>query len=173
MANPPVAARAPSVLQTRRRDDESRVPSAAASLQARARQVLQSGRAPAQLSLDDSFARIDEGELFLYNMHVTPYAQGGIYNVEPTRIRKLLMHRHEIERLIGLFSQKRVTLVPLRLYQKHGLVKVALALGKGKRVFEKRDRIKERETDRELQRAVNVLSPLPARAFAPSEFNPG
>ena len=109
-----------------------------------------------RVSIDDAFARIDEGELFLYNMHVTPYAQGGIYNVEPTRIRKLLMHRHEIERLIGLFSQKRVTLVPLRLYQKHGLVKVALALGKGKRVFEKRDRIKERETDRELQRAVRT-----------------
>ena len=109
-----------------------------------------------RVSIDDAFARIDTGELFLYNMHVTPYAQGGIHNVEPTRQRKLLMHRHEIERLTGLLSQKRVTLIPLRLYQSHGLVKVALALGKGKRVFEKRDRIKERETQRELQRTIRT-----------------
>lgn len=109
-----------------------------------------------RVSIDDAFARIDAGELFLYNMHVTPYAQGGIYNVEPTRIRKLLMHRHEIERLIGLLSQKQVTLVPLRLYQAHGLVKVALALGKGKRVYEKRERIKQRESQRELARAVRI-----------------
>ncbi len=109
-----------------------------------------------RVSIDDAFARIDAGELFLYNMHVTPYAQGGIYNVEPTRIRKLLMHRQQIERLNGLLSQKRVTLVPLRLYQSHGLVKVALALGKGKRVYEKRERIRERETERMLQRTVRT-----------------
>ena len=109
-----------------------------------------------RVSLDDSFARIDGGELFLYNMHVSPYEQGGRYNVEPTRVRKLLMHRREIDRLAGLLSQKRVTLVPLRLYQQHGLVKVELALGKGKRVFEKRDRIRERETAREIQRALRT-----------------
>ena len=109
-----------------------------------------------RVSLDDSFARIDEGELFLYNMHVSPYEQGGRWNVEPTRLRKLLMHRREIDRLNGLLTQKRLTLVPLRLYQQHGLVKVELAVGKGKRVFEKRDRIRERETDRELQRAVRT-----------------
>ena len=66
------------------------------------------------------------------------------------------MHRREIDRLAGLLSQKRVTLIPLRLYQQHGLVKVALALGRGKRVFEKRDRIREREVERELQRAVRT-----------------
>jgi len=107
-------------------------------------------------SIDDAFARIDEGELFLYNMHVSPYEQGGRDNVEPTRVRKLLMHRKEINRLAGLLSRQRVTLVPLRLYQQHGLVKVALALGKGRRVFEKRERIRERETQRELQRAVRL-----------------
>ena len=106
------------------------------------------------VSLDDSFARIDEGELFLYNMHVSPYEQGGRYNPDPIRLRKLLMHRRQIDRLAGVLSQKRVTLVPLRLYQQHGLVKVELAVGKGKRVFEKRDRIREREVERELQRAV-------------------
>jgi len=116
-----------------------------------------------RVSIDDSFARIDEGELFLYNMHVSPYEQGGRYNVEPTRVRKLLMHRREIDRLAGLLSQKRVTLIPLRLYQQHGLVKVALALGRGKRVFEKRERIRERETDRELQRALRTRHKSPQR----------
>ena len=109
-----------------------------------------------RVTVDDSFARIDEGELFLYNMHVSPYEQGGRANVEPTRPRKLLMHRREIERLQGLLSQKRVTLVPLRLYQTHGLVKVDLAVGRGRRLFEKRDRIRERELDREMQRAVRT-----------------
>jgi len=109
-----------------------------------------------RVSIDDSFARIDGGELFLYNMHVSPYEQGGRWNVEPTRLRKLLMHRREIDRLAGHLSQKRVTLIPLRLYQRHGLVKVELAVGKGKRIFEKRDRIREREVERELQRAVRT-----------------
>ena len=107
-----------------------------------------------RVSLDDSFARIDGGELFLYNMHVSPYEQGGRFNVEPARVRKLLMHRREIDRLAGFLTQKRLTLIPLRLYQQHGLAKVELAVGKGKRVFEKRDRIREREMDGEIQRVV-------------------
>ena len=109
-----------------------------------------------RVSIDDSFARIDGGELFLYNMHISPYEQGGRYNVEPTRVRKLLMHRRQIDRLAGVLSQKRVTLIPLRLYQQHGLVKVEVAVGKGKRVFEKRDRIREREVQREIQRTVRA-----------------
>ena len=109
-----------------------------------------------RVSIDDSFARVDEGELFLYNMHVSPYEQGGRFNVEPVRVRKLLMHRRQIDRLAGLMSQKRVTLVPLRLYQMHGLVKVELAVGRGRRVFEKRERLREREVERELQRAVRI-----------------
>ena len=109
-----------------------------------------------RVSIDDSFGRIDGGELFLYNMHVSPYEQGGRYNVDPVRARRLLMHRREIDRIAGLLSQKSVTLIPLRLYQAHGLVKVELGVGKGKRVFEKRDRIRERETDREIQRAVRT-----------------
>ena len=109
-----------------------------------------------RVSIDDSFARVDDGELLLYNMHVSPYEQGGRFNVEPARARRLLMHRRQIDRLAGLLTQKRLTLVPLRLYQQHGLVKVELGVGRGKRVFEKRDRIRERETDRELQRAVRT-----------------
>lgn len=107
-----------------------------------------------RVTIDDSFARIDGGQLFLYNMHISPYEQGGRFNVEPTRPRRLLMHRREINRLGGLLSQKHVTLIPLRLYEKHGLAKIELAVGKGKRVFEKRDRIREREADREIQRRM-------------------
>jgi SsrA-binding protein len=107
-----------------------------------------------RVSIDDSFARVDDGQLLLYNMHISAYEQGGRFNVEPIRVRRLLMHRKEIDRLEGLLTQKRLTIVPLRLYQQHGLVKVEIGLGRGKRVFEKRDRIRERETDRELQRAV-------------------
>ena len=109
-----------------------------------------------RVSIDDSFARVYGGELLLYNMHVSPYEQGGRFNVEPARARRLLMHRRQIDRLAGLLTQKRLTLVPLRLYQQHGLVKVELGLGRGKRIFEKRDRIRERELDRELQRAVRT-----------------
>ena len=109
-----------------------------------------------RVSIDGSFARVDAGELLLYNMHISPYEQGGRFNVEPARVRRLLMHRRQIDRLAGWLTQKRLTLVPLRLYQQHGLVKVELGIGRGKRIFEKRDRIRERETDRELQRAVRT-----------------
>ena len=105
-----------------------------------------------RVTIDDSFARIDEGELFLYNMHVSPYEQGGRENVDPIRPRKLLMHRRELNRLRGVMAQKRLALVPLRLYAKHGLVKVELAVGRGRRQYEKRDRIRERETERQVQR---------------------
>ena len=109
-----------------------------------------------RVSLDDSFARVDGDELFLYNMHVNPYEQGGRFNVEPIRPRKLLMHRRQIERVRGLLTQKGMTLVPLRLYLKHGLAKLDLAVGKGKRLYEKRDTIRERELDRQLRRMVRT-----------------
>ena len=105
-----------------------------------------------QLSLDDSFARIEDEEVVLYNMHVNPYEQGGLSNVEPKRARKLLLHRQQIKRLNGLLSQRGVTLVPLRMYLKNGMAKVELAVGRGRKRFEKRDVIRERELDRELQR---------------------
>jgi len=105
-----------------------------------------------RVSLEDSFARIDGGEVFLYNMHVSPYEQGGRYNVEPKRLRKLLLHRQQIERLRGLVSRRGVALIPLRVYLKHGLAKVELALCKGKKLYEKRAVIREREVARELRR---------------------
>ncbi len=107
-----------------------------------------------RVTLDDSFARIDGGEALLYNMHVGPYPQGGRFNVDPIRPRKLLLHRQQIDRLAGLLSQRRLTLVPLRLYEEHGLAKVELAVAKGKRVFEKRERIREREIERDLRRRI-------------------
>ncbi len=108
------------------------------------------------VSLDDSFGRIEDGEVFLYNMHVSPYEQGGRENLEPTRPRKLLLHQQQIRRLIGLLSQRGYTLVPLRLYLKHGLAKIDLAVGKGRKSFEKRDVIRERESDRELRRMMRT-----------------
>jgi len=107
-----------------------------------------------QASLKDSFARIEGNELFLYNMHIAPYEFGNIANVEPLRPRKLLLHRNEIRHLIGDISAKRLTLIPLKLYFKHGIVKVELALAKGKKQYDKRDAIKRREMDRELRRAI-------------------
>ena len=107
-------------------------------------------------NLDDSFARIDGAEVFLYNMHISPYEQGGRYNVEPTRPRKLLLHRRQIDRLNGLFSQRSVALIPLRLYLKSGLVKIELAVGKGKKAYEKRDTIRQREIERELHREIRT-----------------
>ena len=109
-----------------------------------------------RVTLEDSFASIDGGELFLYNMHVSPYEQGGRENVEPTRPRKLLLHREQIKRLIGLLTQKRLTLIPLRLYLARGLAKVELAVCKGRRFYEKRDVIRERETGRELRRLTQT-----------------
>ena len=108
------------------------------------------------VSLEDSFARIDGEEVFLYNMHVGPYEQGGRYNLEPKRLRKLLLHRRQIERLHGLLSQKGLALVPLRLYLKGGFAKIELAVGKGKKFYEKRETIRRRETDRELRRLLRA-----------------
>jgi SsrA-binding protein len=87
-------------------------------------------------------------------MHVSPYEQGGRYNVEPLRTRKLLLHRNEIERLRGAMAQKRLTLVPLKLYESRGLAKVELALGRGRREYEKRDRIRKEEGDRDVRQML-------------------
>ena len=103
-------------------------------------------------SLSDSFARVDGGELFLYNMHISPYEFGSYTNVEPTRKRKLLAHKKEIVKLTGYTSQKGLTLVPLKVYFKHGLAKVEIALAKGKRQYDKREAIKKREVKREIER---------------------
>lgn len=104
------------------------------------------------VSLNDSFARAEGNELFLYNAHVAPYEFGNIANVEPLRPRKLLLHKSQIRRLIGEITGKRSTLIPLKMYFKNGIVKVEIAVAKGKKQYDKRHAIKEREADRELRK---------------------
>lgn len=104
--------------------------------------------------LKDSFAAIDDGELYLHNAHINPYRMGNRFNHEPTRTRKLLMHEREIRRLIGKIQEKGLTLIPLRLYfNDSSRVKVELGLARGKRSYDKRREIAERDAKREMRRA--------------------
>ena len=109
-------------------------------------------------SLADSFARLEGAELLLYNMHVPPYAFGNIYNPDPLRPRKLLLHRRQIQKLASEVSTKHFALIPLKLYFKNGIVKVELALAKGKKQYDKREAIRRREADRDLRRALKGRS---------------
>lgn len=105
-------------------------------------------------NLQDSFARVENGELILYNMHIAAYEQGNRFNHEPKRPRKLLMRKQEIMRLLGKTQEKGLTLVPLKVYFKNGWAKIELALARGKKVYDKRETIKAREARREMQRAA-------------------
>lgn len=104
-------------------------------------------------NIKDSYARIDDGELLLHNMHISPYDQGNRFNHEPLRTRKLLMHRYEINKLIGKTKEKGFTLVPLKLYFTRGKVKVEIGLATGKKNYDKRQDIAERDAKREMDRA--------------------
>jgi len=105
------------------------------------------------VNLKDSFASISSNEVFLENMHVSPYEHGNIFNHDPLRKRKLLLHKSQIKQLIGKTKEKGLTLVPLKLYLQRGLVKVELALAKGKKLYDKRQDIAERDAKREIERA--------------------
>ncbi len=105
-------------------------------------------------SLVDGFATIDHGEVFLRNVHIPEYTHGSWTNHEPRRVRKLLLHRGEIERLVGKTKESGLTLVPLALYFTAGKVKVELALAKGKRTYDKRQDLARRDADREVARAL-------------------
>ena len=109
---------------------------------------LRSGRA----NLSDAYAILRGGEVFLRNLHISPYQQAGRENPDPTRERKLLLHRHEIHRLRSKVAERGLTLIPLSLYWKGGRAKVELALARGRRRYDKREAIRRREQDRELQR---------------------
>ena len=111
---------------------------------------LRAGRA----NLRDAYAAVENGELFLYNMHIRPYTHGNMFNHDPKRTRKLLMHKREIMRLLGQTVEKGNTLVPLRLYFKRGRAKLELALGKGKKLYDKRDTIARRDEQRRIERAL-------------------
>jgi SsrA-binding protein len=106
------------------------------------------------VNLRDSFARVEDGEVWIYNVHINPYSHRGYADHEPTRKRKLLLRKQEIRKLIGKTVEKGMTLVPTRLYFKNGYVKVAISLAKGKKAHDKRETIKKRETERETRAAV-------------------
>jgi SsrA-binding protein len=107
-----------------------------------------------RVNLRDSFARVENGEVYLYNVNISPYSHRGYADHEPLRRRKLLLHRAEIRKLIGKTVEKGMTLVPVRLYFKDGRVKVAVSLAKGKKEYDKRETIKRREADRETRAAI-------------------
>jgi SsrA-binding protein len=106
-------------------------------------------------NLQDSFARIEQGEVLLHHCHIQPYSHGNIQNHDPLRVRKLLLHRNEIQRLLGKTQEKGLTLIPLKLYfNKVGRAKIELGLAKGKTGPDKRESLKRREATREIQRGV-------------------
>jgi SsrA-binding protein len=107
-----------------------------------------------RVNLRDSFARVDKGEVYLYNVNISPYSHRGYASHEALRARKLLLHRDEIRKLIGKTVEKGMTLVPVRMYFKNGKVKVALSIAKGKKEYDKRETIKRREADRETRAAM-------------------
>ncbi len=105
-------------------------------------------------NLADSYASIDNGEVFIKGMNISPFEQGNIFNRDPLRHRKLLMHKHEIRKLIGQIQQQGLTLVPLSVYLKGSLVKVSLGLCKGKKLYDKREDIAKRDAKRDAERAI-------------------
>ena len=109
-----------------------------------------------RVNLRDSFARLEDGEVFLYNVNISPYSHRGYADHEPLRRRKLLLHRGEIRKLIGKTVEKGMTLVPVRMYFKNGKVKVSVSLAKGKKDYDKRETVKKRDTDRETRAAVKA-----------------
>jgi SsrA-binding protein len=108
-----------------------------------------------RVNLQDSYASVREREVLLHNCHISPYSHGNIMNHDPIRIRKLLLHKKEINKLLGKTLQKGLTLIPLRIYfSKRGHAKVELGLAKGKKLYDRRDSIKAREAGREVERAI-------------------
>lgn len=106
-----------------------------------------------RVSLNDAFARVDNHEVFVYNMHISPYDHGNRYNHDPLRTRKLLLHRRQINHLIGKTKEQGYALVPLRLYIKDGYAKLLIGLGKGKKKYDKREDLKRQQAKREIERA--------------------
>jgi SsrA-binding protein len=111
-----------------------------------------------RVNLRDSYARLENGEVWLANVHISPYSHSGYSSHEERRQRKLLLHKHEINKLTGLVREKGLTLVPLQLYFKNGRLKASLALVKGKQAHDKRETIRRREVDRETRAAVKARS---------------
>ena len=107
-------------------------------------------------SIKESFIRIENGEVFVYGMHVSPYEKGNIFNKDPLRVKKLLMHKYEINKLAGKIKEKGYTLVPLQVYFKEGKVKVEIGLARGKKLYDKRDDIAKKDQRREAEKEFKV-----------------
>jgi SsrA-binding protein len=111
-----------------------------------------------RVNLRDSYGRLEQGEVFLHNVHISPYSHRGYAEHEPMRRRKLLLHKREIRKLIGKMVERGFTLVPVRMYFRKGLVKVTVGVAKGKRTYDKRETIKRRQVDRETRALVKERS---------------
>ncbi len=108
-----------------------------------------------KVNLKDSYAGIQNGEAYIYSMHISPYEQGNIFNKDPLRDRKLLLNKKEIFRLAGLIKQKGYTLVPISLYFKNSIVKLELGIGKGKKLYDKREDLKKRDSEMYIKKHLN------------------
>ncbi|MDD3074135.1 MAG: SsrA-binding protein SmpB [Eubacteriales bacterium] len=106
-----------------------------------------------RVNLKDSFAKVENNEVYLYGMHISPYEQGNRFNHDPLRVRKLLLNRSEIRRLIGITREKGMALIPLRMYFRRGRVKLELAVARGKKLYDKRQDLAERTAQRDIERA--------------------
>jgi SsrA-binding protein len=109
-----------------------------------------------KVSLQDAYAKPENGEVWLFNSHIASYDAASYNTHQPTRPRKLLLHKKEVDILTGRVKQRGLTLVPLKLYIKHGIVKIELGVGKGKKVYDKRETIMRRDTEREIERALKI-----------------
>ncbi|MEC2224178.1 MULTISPECIES: SsrA-binding protein SmpB [Heyndrickxia] len=109
-----------------------------------------------RVNLRDSFARVENGEVFVYGMHISPYEQGNRYNHDPLRPRKILLHKKEIDRLAGMTKEKGYALIPLKIYIKNGYAKVLIGLARGKKNYDKRESLKRKEAAREIERAFKA-----------------
>lgn len=107
-------------------------------------------------SLKESFIRVEKGEVFIYGMHISPYEKGNIFNKDPLRVRKLLLHSYEINKMMGKMAQKGYTIVPLKVYFKGSLVKIEIALAKGKKIYDKREDIAKKDMRREAEKNFKV-----------------
>ena len=107
-------------------------------------------------SIKEAFVRIEDGEVFVYGMHVSPYEKGNIFNKDPLRVKKLLLHKYEINKLLGKIKEKGYTLVPLQVYFKDGKVKVEIGLARGKKLYDKREAIAKKDQRREAEKEFTV-----------------
>ena len=107
-----------------------------------------------KVNLKDTYVNIKNGEIFIYGMHISPYEFGNIYNKDPLRTRKLLLHKQEINKLYGMIKQKGISLIPINMYFKNGKVKLQIGIGKGKKLFDKREDIAKKDAELKIKRAL-------------------